>query len=312
MAEGGGSVDNVNPGNPDRDRAGIDQMIGGGEWGGGPPDWANAFPGVIGMQMLDWLSRQSWGDGRAARGSSNDFTEGGGASTGYNDDARGIENIINELLNRQNPTTPTPAPTRVPRGGTEGGRRAGSGRMRSQYMPAYRGVSAGRGRSTNYNDFGRGGNSINNLVEGGPGPGDPGVYLPPGSPNNMQRRMAQEAGSFVPGLMEAQSGNNALTALSRFIPQANEATAARTGGMTDYLTKLVSRGDILSDSGSINAATGPRLQKGRNSALDSIMMGNRVSDNLFDMSNLGADIGGRQGAQNVDVRGRTTGRVRRY
>lgn len=346
MAEGGGSVDNVNPGHPDRDRAGIDQMIGGGEWGGGPPDWANAFPGVIGMQLLDWLATQSWGDGRAARGSSNDFTEGGGASTGLNDDARGIENIINALLNRQNPTTPTPTP-RVPRGGTEGGRRAGRGSMRSQYMPAYRGVSAGRGRSTGYNDFGRGGNSINNLVEGGGGPGNPGVYLPvhpgdgsggdiayaggsqwfdestgqrrlgapplgPDQKGYMQSRMAREAGSFVPGLMEAQSGNNALAALSSFMPKAQQVATERATPMVGYLDKLLSRGDIVQDGASINAATGPRLQKGRNAALDAIMMGNRVPENLYDMSNLGADIGGRQGAQNVNVRGRTPSRTRRF
>lgn len=381
-----------------------------GAWGGAVGDWGSAgFNGINtgnpvmdfiigaafpGLGVPDWLAQQHWGDGVAARGSSNDFTEGGGASTGFNDDARGIENIINALLNRQNPTTPTTTP-RVPRGGTEGGRRPSGGSMRSQYMPSYRGVSAGRNRrgpnrGSQYDpatgmesrdlmirkpgygtipedgtefEFRRGGQIIDDLSQpidgisyaggskwfdestgqrrpGAPplGPNQKG-YVPQvggtgaGRLNNWRSNIGQMAlpergdgsgnsvgsnglprvlSSFLPGLSSVQGGNNALTALSSFIPQANKAASDRSGQMTSYLDKLLQRGDIAEDGASINAAVSPRLQRGRNNALSSIMMGNRVSDNLYDMSNLGADIGGRQGAQNVDVRGRIPSRVRRF
>lgn len=339
-----------------------------------------AMPGGWLLGAPDWLAQQHWGDGVAARGSSNDFTEGGGASTGFNDDARGIENIINELLNRQNPNPTTPAPTRVPRGGTEGGRRAGSGSMRSQYMPQYRGVSAGRNRQPvvddryNYQDEGGQGpmlpddiayaggskwfdESTGQRRPGAPplGPNQKGYRGNRGSQydpatgmesrdliiragtnagrlnnrNNIGQMALPERGdgsgnsvgsnglprvlsSFLPGLSSVQEGNNALTALSSFIPQANKAASDRSGQMTSYLDKLLQRGDIAEDGASINAAVSPRLQRGRNNALSSIMMGNRVSDNLYDMSNLGADIGGRQGAQNVNVRGRAPSRTRRF
>lgn len=260
----------------------------------------NAMPGGWLLGAPDWLAQQSWGDGIAGRGSSNDFTDGGGASAGGNDYAGNIDDIISQLINRE--TAPT-TPIRVSRGGTEGGRRpSGRGSMRSQYMPAYRGISAGRGRTQPRTGGGEpyvdspvfpNGNSINNILE-------PHV-------DNVGS-MIGDVGSLV----DAQSGNNALSALASFMPQANEAAASKAGGMTDYLSKLVSRGDIAEDGASINAATGPRLMKGRNTALSSIMMGKRVPNNLYDMQGLGADIGARQGAQNVDVRGRTPSRSRRF
>ena len=108
------------------------------------------------------------------------------------------------------------------------------------------------------------------------------------------------------------AGSNVLAALASFLPQANQAASKRAAPVTGYLDKLIGRGDIAQDSASINAAVSPRLQKGRNTALSSIMMGNRVPDNIYDISGLGADIGGRQGAQNVNVRGRTAGRTRRF
>ena len=312
------------------------------------------FPG---LGVPDWLAQQHWGDGVAGRGSSNNPTEGGGASTGLNDDARGIENIINELLNRQNPNPTTPTPTRVPRGGTEGGRRAGGGSMRSQYMPQYRGVSAGRNRrgpngGSQYDpatgmesldamirkpgygtipedgtefEFRRGGQVIDDLgqpIDGISYPGGskwfdestgqrrPGA--PPLGPD--QKGYVPQVGGSSAGRLNNRnnSGSNALSALASFMPQARQAASDRAAPVTSYLDKLIGRGDIAQDSASINAAASPRLQKGFNTALSSVMMGNRVPDNIYDISGLGADIGGRQGAQNVNVRGRTAGRTRRF
>ena len=285
-----------------------------------------------------------------------------GANAGPNDYAGVREDMINAFLNRS-PTPPT-KPARVPRGGTEGGRRPSSSRMRSQYMPAYRGVRAGRYRRPiaedqyiNQDEGGQGpmfpddimypggskwfDESTGQRRPGAPplGPGQKGyrgnggsqydpstgaesrdpMIAPPHGDGYEQMTGHSRPGfdirsllSSIGGISQAQEGNNALTALSSFMPRAQQAASERSGGMTDYLTKLISRGDIAPDSGSINAAASPRLQKGRNSALEAIMMGNRVPDNLYDMSNLGADIGGRQGAQNVNVRGRASPRGRRY
>ena len=274
-----------------------------------------------------------------------------GASAGYSDN--NYQSIIDTLINATKPPKrESIQPNGTVRGGTEGGRRPSGGSMRRQYMPAYQGVSAGRGRQRQTEQLPDGvylnphppGSDGGIAYAGGSrdfdertGQRRPGA--PPLGPNQKRYEDGTPVGGYtdfrpggnsinntstdplsgirnmfgnIDGLMEAQSGNNALSALGSFTDEANRIAADRAAPMTGYLSKLLSRGDIASDSSSINAAAAPRLQKGRNNALASIMQGNRVSDNLYDTTGLGAEIGGIQGAQNVDVRGRIPSRTRRY
>lgn len=247
-----------------------------------------AMPGGWGLSVLDNLSRVNIGDGVAGRGSSNNPNEGG---------ANGYQDFIDAIVQGQHPNVINPTtPPRV-RGVNEGARRPSRGSIRQQQMPVYGGQRRQPVPAVddNMEQMPR---SINNTRS------DPRQAINSG--NNM-------LGSLLPSILQAQSGSNALSALPSFISKANDATASRTGGMTDYLSKLMQRGDISGDAKSINAAAGPRLMRGRNTALSSVMSGTAVPQNLFDLEGLGADIGGRQGAQNVDVRSRMPSmRSRRY
>lgn len=324
--EGGGTVDNVNAGNPDRDAAGITDMVNGaGDWGG----W-NGFNGINtgnkvmdviigglfpGMGIIDRLAQVHIGDGVAGRGSSNNGTEQG-AGAGGNEIADIIRTIV-ERGNEQQQQTPV---TANPNARGEGGRRPGSATNGLMRFPNRSdGSTLRRGPPTR----------ISNppiMMDRKPGWENPPPDLEkmPRIINDMMpfsevggsgfRKINPQLFSDVPaptGSVNQMLGPNAGTPpvdlskmFSNILSTANQAVNDRSGGLNYAVGRFLDRGDITPDASSINMAVQPLQKQARSTALASMLGGTRVPDNLFDLSNLGAKIGARQGAQNVDVRRR--------
>lgn len=307
MAEGGGTVDIEGAGDYGRDVAGIADMVGGkGDWGSyggfnGINTGNKVMDAVIGslfggLGIIDRLAGVSWGDGVAGRGSSNNPTDQG-ASAGGNE----LADIIRTIIERGNEGTQTPV-TANPNARGEGGRRpGGSSSSNLMRFPNRSGGSTlRRGPPTRISNppimsevGGSGFRQINPQLFGD-------VPAPTGSINQMLGPNAS-----TPPVDLSKMFNNILAS-------TNQAVQDRSGGLNYLLGRGVDRGDFALDD---NAATAvnPVLMQGRNQALQSLLSGSRVSDNIFDLSNLGANIGAKQGAQNIDVRGRIPmGRGRRY
>lgn len=316
MAEGGGTVDIEGAGDYGRDVAGIADMVGGkGDWGSyggfnGINTGNKVMDAVIGslfggLGIIDRLAGVSWGDGVAGRGSSNDPTDQG-ASAGGNE----LADIIRTIIERGNEETQTPV-TANPNARGEGGRRpgGGSGNNLMRYPNRNGGSTLRRGPPTR----------ISNppiMMDRKPGWDNP--------PPDLEKmpRIIDDKMLRIPaptGSVNQMLGPNASTPpvdlskmFNNILASTNQAVQDRSGGLNYLLGRGVDRGDFALDD---NAATAvnPVLMQGRNQALQSLLNGSRVSDNIFDLSNLGANIGAKQGAQNIDVRGRIPmGRGRRY
>ncbi len=227
-----------------------------------------------GLSVIDRLAGFSWGDGVAGRGSSNNPTDQGAS---VNDQ---LEQIINTLTGRTPDGLVNKEPiTADPRAKQEGSRPIGSGR--SNIRLPNRGGSTLRRRS------------------GGGSQYDPATgmesrdFLAPSAPSTPE----------MPNLSQLFADK---------LRGANNAAVDRSGGLMQLLNRGANRGDFAIDANTA-AAVNPVLQQGRDQALSSMLSGSRVADNLFDLSNLRNDIGTRQGAQNINVRGRLPAmRSRRY
>lgn len=318
MAEGGGTVDNVGAGDYGRDVAGIADMIGGkGDWGSyggfnGINTGNKVMDAVIGslfggLGIIDRLAGVNIGNGIAGRGSSNDPVEGG---------ANGPQDYIQQIIETLTGQSPQPRQpiTANPRARGEGSRQLGSG--------GYRGINTPRRSrgSTLRRDQGPAFGSLIRIDDGPVMMRKPGWENPPPDLEKMPR-IIDDKMLRIPaptGSVNQMLGPNASTPpvdlskmFNNILASTNQAVQDRSGGLNYLLGRGVDRGDFALDD---NAATAvnPVLMQGRNQALQSLLNGSRVSDNIFDLSNLGANIGAKQGAQNIDVRSRIPTRARRF
>lgn len=225
-----------------------------------------------------------------------------------------IQTIINNSTN--NTTTPrTITPNSA--AAAEGGRRPASGNGRRMAMPAYRGRFSGRRGGTDYmlpddpsNGISYTGGSRNfdertgqyRNTKGGPLINDMG----PGG------NIINDLAPTVDGRSSMLGPENGLNIAQLFNTMADRATSMRQQPLNSALERMYNRGDIADDASSIGAVTNPMRDSAKGLALSQLLSGSRVSDNLFDLSNLGAKIGQQQGAQNVNVRGRIPQRRRSY
>ena len=302
--EGEGTVDNVNPGNPTNDAAAI---MGMGGYGG--TDFAptgnpivdkvlGQIFGATGLSFIDTLAGINIGNGIAGRGSSNDPTDQG--ASGPQDIADIIRTIIggNDEGTRR-AITPNPGAKQ------EGSRRFGSG----------------TGSNIRYPNIG-GGLRRRPSMRTVPPPAmmdrKPGWDNPPPGLERMPR-VIDDKMLRIPiaptGSVTSMMGTEQPDLSKMFadvLRSSEQAVQDRSGGMQYSLGKLLNRGDIAADPNSINTATAPMMKQARATALASMLGGSRVPNNIFDLTNLGANIGTQQGAQNVNVRGRIRPQTRRY
>lgn len=268
--------------------------------------------------FLDFLAGQHWGDGVAGRGSSNDPTEGG--NNGGNDTNSALQQIIETIVNSGgggggNNTTPRTI-TPNARAGAEGSRRPGSGSMRRPSMPYYEGIGS-RSRRAPVVDDGiayAGGSKWFDERTGQRRPGAP--PLGPDQKQLMPITDSYESMTGAPRMSDAPPAGlgiaKLMTGLLGVNAAADQATNARQAPLNNALSRMYQRGDIRDDAASVGSVVNPIRGKAKDLALSQLLSGSRVSDNIFDLTNLGANIGQAQGAQNVNVRGRMPTRTRRF
>lgn len=276
----------------------------GGGWGGfGGISTGNKVMDVIigsvfpGLGIIDRLAGINWGDGVAGRGSSNNPTEQGASSN----------DVINEIIatltgQREQERQPI---TANPRARQEGSRQFGSSRGSNMRYPN---IGGGLRRRPSMRE-----QPPPMMLDRKPGWDNPPADLermPRIIDDKMLRMPIAPTGSITSMMGTEQPDLSKMFA--GILKDTESAVQDRSGGLQYALGRYLNRGDITDDAGSINMAVGPLMKQARSTALSSMLGGSRVPDQLFDLNNLGANIGANQGAQNVNVRGRLRPQTRRY
>lgn len=300
--------------------------IGGGASGGGGWGGFNAvnsgnkaldiligglFPG---LSIIDRLAGVHLGDGIPRSG------DPAGGASGPQD---AIEQIITAMIERAQPTR-QPI-TANPRAGQEGSRRPGNTVGANMRYPNRGSSTLRRGRTGSDDPY---------MMDR-----KPGWENPPADLVNMRSidDMSPRFGRVIDDMMPAPGGGGDSVdsmlgpnagmqrlidtlgqrsqqqtgAITNAIQHANTATMDRSGGLQHLLGRGAARGDFALDENAASVVN-PMMMDARNNALQSLMRGSRVSDNLFDLTSMGANIGAKQGAQNINVRSRIPSRTRRF